>query len=67
MIFLVIVFCVIMFLLVDANFLHAEEALQILQSDRAWVCFGSVKDNLPLKIPLKKDMTLHIHQGKWHF
>ena len=47
--------------------MHAEEALQILQSDRAWVCFGSVKDNLPLKIPLKKDLTLHIHQGKWHF
>lgn len=46
--------------------MHAEETVQILSSDRAWVCFGPEKDNLPNKILLEKDMTLHIPEGEWH-
>ena len=40
--------------------MHAEETVQILSSDRAWVRFGPSKDDLPNKILLEKDMTLHI-------
>ena len=46
--------------------MHAEETVQVLSSDRAWVRFGSTKENLPQKVMLEKDMTLHIPQGEWH-
>lgn len=46
--------------------MHAEETVQILASDRAWVRFGPEKDNLPNKIMLYKDMTLHIPAKEWH-
>ena len=46
--------------------MHAEETVQILSSDRAWVRFGPTKDHLPEKVLLEKDMTLHIPQGEWH-
>ena len=41
--------------------MHAEETVQILSSDRAWVRFGPSKDDL-----LEKDMTLHIPPREWH-
>lgn len=46
--------------------MHAEETVQVLSSDRAWVRFGSAKDDLPNKIMLKKNMTLHIPEAEWH-
>ena len=46
--------------------MHAEETVQILSSDRAWVRFGPEKDNLPNKVLLEKDMTLHIPAREWH-
>ena len=46
--------------------MHAEETVQVLNSDRAWVRFGPEKDNLPNKIMLEKDMTLHIPPKEWH-
>lgn len=46
--------------------MHAEETVQILSSDRAWVRFGPSKDDLPNKILLEKDMTLHIPPREWH-
>lgn len=46
--------------------MRVEDTVQILQFDRVWVHFGPAKDNLPHKLPLQKDITLHIHQGDWH-
>ena len=46
--------------------MHAEETVQILSSDRAWVRFGPRKNDLPHKVLLEKDMTLHIPEGEWH-
>ena len=46
--------------------MHAEETVQILSSDRAWERFGPSKDDLPNKILLEKDMTLHIPPREWH-
>lgn len=46
--------------------MHAEETVQILSSDRAWVRFGPEKSELVNKVFLKKDMTLHIPEGEWH-
>lgn len=46
--------------------MHAEETVQILSSDRAWIRYGPEKDNLSFKIPLEKDMTLHIPPREWH-
>lgn len=46
--------------------MHAEETVQVLTSDRAWVRFGPAKDDLPHKVMLQPNMTLHIPAGEWH-
>ena len=46
--------------------MHAEETVQVLASDRAWVRFGPDKDDLPHKVMLQPNMTLHIPAGEWH-
>ena len=46
--------------------MHAEETVQILNSNSAWVRFGPTKDNLTQRVMLEKDKTLHIPQGEWH-
>ena len=46
--------------------MHAEETVQILSSDRGWVRFGPAKDDLPHKVMLQPNMTLHIPAGEWH-
>lgn len=43
-------------------YMRAKETVQILQFDRVWVRFVRAKDNLSHKIPLQKDMILHIHR-----
>lgn len=45
---------------------HREEVVQVLSADRAWVRFGPSADELPHKVMLEKDMTLHIPSGQWH-
>lgn len=49
-----------------APHMHAEETVQVLSSDRAWVRFGPTENDLPNKIMLEKDMTLHIPAREWH-
>ncbi len=46
--------------------MHAEETVQVLSSDRGWVRFGPAKDDLPHKVMLQPNMTLHIPAGEWH-
>ena len=43
--------------------MHAEETVQILSSDRGWVRFGPAKDDLPHKVMLQPNMTLHIPEA----
>ena len=38
--------------------MHAEETVQILRADRAWVRYGSSPDHLDHRLALEKDMTL---------
>jgi len=45
---------------------HREETVQILTADRAWVLYGPSKDDLPNKVMLHPNMTLHIPAGEWH-
>lgn len=46
--------------------MHAEETVQILSSDRAWVRYGSDPKNLEHKLLLEKDMTLQFAKREWH-
>lgn len=46
--------------------MHAEETVQILDTDRAFARFGVEKRHLPNKIYLQKDITLDIPEREWY-
>ncbi|WP_295764434.1 hypothetical protein [uncultured Oscillibacter sp.] len=46
--------------------MHAEETVQILRADRAWVRYGSSPDHLDHRLALEKDMTLQFAKREWH-
>ena len=45
---------------------HAEEAVYVLSSERAWVRFGPERNDLNQKHLLRGGELLHIPEGEWH-
>ncbi len=45
---------------------HAEETVYVLESDRAWVRWGSSPDGLPNRIDLEPGVVINTPALEWH-
>lgn len=45
---------------------HAEESMIVVDVKNGYIRIGESKENLGARIPLKKDMVLHMPASKWH-